>query len=152
MGFSWGAMASIRLASVSYQKRLPLGAGGLRAIAFFYGGCGTVSSNPTVQAIYEWGDDIVTPTMLFLGAIDDETPAHYCAAKADRAKARGQPVSYKVYPDTTHAFDSPIWGSEGRRISHGARGPFLYRYNPAATEDAWRETEAFFARHLKGSE
>lgn len=63
--------------------------------------------------------------------------------------ARGQPIQYKVYPNTTHGFDSPGAGLQGRQIYHGTRGPFLYRYNPDATEDAWREVEALFNRHLK---
>ena len=143
MGLSWGAMAAIRLAGSSYQKRLAHGAEGLRAIASFYPGCGSDSPNLAAQATYQWGDDIVTPVMLLLGAIDDESPPHFCTDKADSLKARGQPISYKVYPNTTHAFDWRILGLQERR------GPFLYRYNPDATEDAWRDVKALFERHLK---
>jgi dienelactone hydrolase len=149
IGFSWGAMASIRLAGASYQQRLVHGAEGLRAIASFYPGCGSDSPNPAAQATYKWGDDIITPVMLLLGAIDDESPPQFCTGKADRLRARGQPILYKVYANTTHSFDSPIWGLQGREIRHGTRGPFLYRYNPDATEDAWHEVRALFDRHLK---
>ncbi len=149
IGFSWGAMASIRLAGASYQQRLAHGAEGLRAIASFYPGCGSDSQHPVAQASYQWGDDIVTPIMLFLGAIDDESPPHFCTDKAERLRARGQPIQYKVYPNTTHSFDASIWGLQGRQIHHGTRGPFLYRYNPDATDDAWREVKALFDRHLK---
>jgi len=34
-------------------------------------------------------------------------------------------------------------------IRHGARGPFLYRYSPEATEDSWREVRAFFDRNVR---
>jgi len=149
IGFSAGAMASIRLAGASYQRRLAHGTEGLRAIASFYPGCGTDSPNPAAQAMSQWGDDIVTPVMLFLGASDDESPPHFCTGKAEQLRARGQPILYKVYPNTTHSFDSPLWGLQGRQIRHGTRGPFLYRYNPDATEDAWREVKAMFDRHLK---
>ena len=45
MGFSYGAMASLRLAGGAYQQRVQGGVPGLRAIAFFYGTCGTDSPN-----------------------------------------------------------------------------------------------------------
>jgi dienelactone hydrolase len=151
MGFSFGAMASARLAGQAYQKRIEGGVPGLRAVVFFYGACGTDSPLPHVQAsTNNLPDDVVTPTLLFLGALDTETPPQFCARKADWLRARGQPISYKLYPETTHSFDSQRWGTQGRQIFHGARGPFLYRYNPEATEDAWRETQAFFDRYLRG--
>jgi dienelactone hydrolase len=151
MGFSFGAMAALRLSGAAYQRRLTPPLDGLRAVIFFYGTCGTRSPNPKVQATTNnLADDIVTPTLMFLGALDTESPPHFCTSKADRLKSLGQPIQYKLYPDTTHAFDESRWGTEGRTMHHGKRGPFLYRYNPEATEDAWRETRTFFDRHLRG--
>lgn len=149
-GYSFGAIASIKLASESYRRRIPDGGlDGLKALAFFYGSCATDSSNPQAQAAYAWSTDIVVPVIAFFGEIDNEAPAKPCAAAAERAGARTGRVTYKVYPNTTHAFDDPTHGTQGRQIYHGARGPFLYRYNPEATEDAWRTMKALFDRELK---
>ena len=150
-GFSFGAIATIKLASQSYRQRIPGGVPGLKAVAFFYGACDTPSSDPLAQDAYAWSTDVDVPIAAFLGAIDNEAPPQPCVDTLERLRARGKDVTYKVYPDTTHSFDESNWGSEGRTIYHGSRGPFLYRYNPEATEDAWRTMHAFFDRVLKGS-
>ena len=150
MTFSFGGSA-LRLASAAYQNRFPGGVPGLRAIVAFYNACGTVSTVPFVQEkTRNLASDVVVPAMMFLGALDEETPPRFCTSLADRLKARGQPITYKLYHDTTHAFDQSNWGTQGRIMDMGVRGKFLYRYNPAATEDAWREAKALFKRELKG--
>ena len=149
MGFSWGAMAAIRLAGRSHQARLAGHAAGLRAVAAFYPGCGTDSRDAAVQATYDWDAEFATPILLLLGESDNEVPFAYCARKADSHKRAGEPVSYKVYPNATHMFDSAEMGPRGLQIWHGSRGPFLYRYSPDATEDAWGEVRAMFDRYLK---
>ncbi len=151
IGFSFGSMAAVRLASASYQKRAIEGVDGLRAIAFFYGSCGVDSPDATARRTSDnVPSDVVTPTMLFLGDEDNETPASFCVARAKAVKASGRPIDYRLYPKTTHSFDDPFNGIQGRTIYHGARGPFTYRYNPEATKDTWRETKALFDRELKG--
>ncbi|MBI3374302.1 MAG: dienelactone hydrolase family protein [Betaproteobacteria bacterium] len=147
MGLSFGAGVGLRMASESYQRVLPYGAGGLRAVASFYPWCAQSGRGFDSRDIFTEGlpSDIVTPTIMFLGAIDDESLPSPCTERADRMKAEGKPIGYKLYPDTTHAFDSPENGLAGRKV----RGQFFYRYNPAATEDAWRELAAFFGRNLK---
>lgn len=148
-GFSFGAIAAIKLGNEAYRNRLG-GAPGLKAIAFFYGSCATPSPNAQARAAYEWPADIGIPVMAFLGGIDNDTPAQPCAEAAERLRVAGAPVAYKIYPETTHAFDEPAYGTIGRNIMAGTRGPFLYRYNPDATEDAWREMKVLFDRELKG--
>jgi dienelactone hydrolase len=98
---------------------------------------------------YDWGGDVTTPLMLFLGAKDDESPPRFCTDKADRARSRGQPVSYKVYEDTTHAFDYATLGNrEFRRPLGGNRGTATYRYNQASTEASAAALLAFLAGYL----
>jgi dienelactone hydrolase len=149
IGFSWGAMAAIRLAGQSHQARLADHAAGLRAVAAFYPGCGTDSPDPLVQATYEWDAKFATPVLLLLGESDNEAPFPYCARKAESHKRDGEPTSYKVYPNTTHMFDSVEIGPQGREIWHGSRGPFVYRYNSDVTQDAWGEVRTMFDRYLK---
>ena len=150
-GYSFGAIASAKLTSPSYRQRFGFEVDGLKAIAFFYAPCGTSSQNLMQRATYDWPTDPAIPLIAFLGASDNESPPATCVAAAERLKAQGRPVAYKVYPDTTHSFDDPFNGTGGRQIYHGTRGPFLYRYNPEATEDAWREMKALFDRELRSA-
>jgi dienelactone hydrolase len=151
VGFSFGAMAAAKLSVGSLQRRLTPPIVGLRAVAAFYPGCGTSQpfASANVTEFYDWGGDVTTPLMLFLGAKDDETPPRFCTDKADRARSRGQPVSYKVYEDTTHAFDYATLGNrEFRRPLGGNRGTATYRYNQASTEASAAALLAFLAGYL----
>jgi len=149
VGFSHGAGAALRMASGNYRRQARISLEGLRAIAVFYPWCATAG-----QAFVGGGTstdmffgEVATPTRLFLGAIDTETPAGECTYRVDRLAARGQPIAYKLYPDTTHYFDAKENGLEGRRNQSGV----LYRYSPGATEDAWREVKALFDHEVKGA-
>lgn len=133
MGFSYGAMAGLKLASRSYvsQRGMP----GFQSVVAFYPYC-------SERYFY---DDISTPTLILIGDADDETPALMCTDKAKVLQGKGQPVFFKVYPGTTHAFDTfrtqPFVNTYGGR-SH------IYRYDPVATADAEKEAKAFLVRHL----
>ncbi|MBM3506020.1 MAG: hypothetical protein FJX65_19460 [Alphaproteobacteria bacterium] len=52
-GFSFGAMAAIRLGSASYRSTMRLDVRGLRALAMFYGSCDATSTNDVVRAAYQ---------------------------------------------------------------------------------------------------
>jgi dienelactone hydrolase len=56
-------------------------------------------------------------------------------------------VSWKLYPNTTHAFDHSLLGDKSFKRSAGGR-TFTYRYNAKSVEDAWRDTREFLVRHL----
>jgi dienelactone hydrolase len=146
-GFSFGGGVALRMASAAHQGYMGLEPGSLRVVASFYPWCNESGREWDTRGIPTDGlaPDIVTPTMIFIGADDDETPARACSERADRLRAQGRPISYKVYPETTHAFDGPEFGIQGRRMPRG----YFYRYNPVATEDAWRELRTLFARELK---
>ncbi|MBM3506021.1 MAG: hypothetical protein FJX65_19465 [Alphaproteobacteria bacterium] len=88
--------------------------------------------------------------MGFFGEIDDESPARFCVTRAEKVRAKGAPVTHKVFANTAHSFDNREHGEVGRQIFHGARGPFFYRHNPRATEEAYRDLKEMFARELKG--
>lgn len=148
VGFSFGAGVALRMASALYQRDMAAeAAGSLRAIASFYPWCRESGREWDTRGIPTQGlpDDIVTPTMIFIGADDDETLAQWCTEKADRLRRSGQPIAYRLYPDTTHAFDSRENGLQGRRVPRG----FFYRYSPTATEESWYELRGFLQRHLR---
>lgn len=145
MGFSYGAMAALRTASASYAR-----GGRFRAAVAFYPQCTGDHPIPYVREnLNNLYNDIVTPLLILMGELDDETPPSTCVPMAEKLRKAGKPVAWKVYPGTTHAFDVAAFGLQPF-ISHaGIRGTFVYKYNPEATEDAAREVRALFARHLK---
>jgi len=150
MGFSYGAMAALRLASDGYQKSRHPGAPGFQAAVALYPYCTGSLLSPNLPAdvlerVNNLRDDIVTPLLILIGDADDETPAPQCAIKAEQLRQAGRPVSIKVYPGTTHAFDSANLGSSPWRNPRG----YVYRYNPDATADAAKMSRDFFARSLK---
>ena len=137
VGFSYGAMAALRLASASYVQRqknpVPF-----RAIVAFYPQCAVPpSAPPQFVAI---GDnarsDIATPLHLFLGGQDTEAPSGPCVSHAEARKRDGQPVSYTLFPDATHAFD----------VDYAPRG---YRFNQQAVDASWSQMKEFLAREMK---
>lgn len=149
MGFSYGAMAALRTASASYVKRR-FRAAGFQAVVAFYPGCTGYHSNPQVhENLNNLYDDINTPLLMLLGELDDETPPGTCVDKAKPLRDRGLPVFWKVYPGTTHAFDLAHLGNRTLIREVPGRGKFTYRYNPEATEDAWKEASAFLGQHVK---
>jgi dienelactone hydrolase len=142
MGFSMGAMAGLRTASPSFRKKY-LGAQGFAAVIAFYPWC--APSGPAQEINFY--DDTDKPVLVLLGANDDETPTAPCIEQAKRLAAKGVPVSWKLYPDTTHAFDSSSLGDRAFTRQAGAR-TFTYRYNAKSVEAAWRDSREFLARHM----
>lgn len=151
MGFSRGAMAALRTASASYAKRWST-AGAFQATVAFYPTCTGSHPNPRVQeGLNNLYDDIHTPVLLLLGDADDESPPVPCVEKAKLLQSKGQPVFWRLFPDTTHGFDLAQLGTRTLIVDREIRGKFTYRYNPEATAEAWNKTKAFFAKYLKGT-
>jgi dienelactone hydrolase len=145
MGFSYGGMAGLRLASLGYMRnRAEASEGAFRAVIAVYPFCTVVSRRPAdfnlQNNLY---DDIGIPLHILIGGADDETDPVPCAAKVSALAGRGQPVSHKVYPGVTHAFDQSSF--LGTRV----RG-YFYKYDATATKDAEAEMRTFFGKHLKG--
>lgn len=144
MGFSYGAMAGLRLASTGYMKRGDVLAKGFQAIIAAYPYCmPTTATEPYHSVQNNFYDDIGTPLLLLIGGADDETDPGQCVAQAQRLEARGEPVTYKLYPGVTHSFDLTVAGGGMRVRGH------LYRYDAAATADATKRMYAFFGKYLK---
>lgn len=100
-------------------------------------------------------EQVVRPLLVLIGGADDWTPAAKCQEMVDAMRSRGSDASIVIYPGAYHYFDV-----EGQRLEvqaevenadkpggHGA----TVSYQPAAAADAYRQVEAFFARHLKGA-
>ncbi len=144
MGFSYGGMADLRLASGDYMDRATPPGDGFQAIIAVYPFCTPISNSPQYRLLQNnLYDDIKTPLLILIGADDNETDPIECAAKAGRLQSKGQPVAYHVYPGVTHAFDD-VRFTGGR-----TNGRYLYRYDKAATDDAAERMRQFFGQYLK---
>jgi dienelactone hydrolase len=151
MGFSYGAMAALRLASQGYQRdHHPTGPAFQAAVAL-YPYC-TSSGGPTAaqyRSIQDnLYDDIATPTLILVGEADNEAPATLCTIKTRRLAALGEPISVTVFPGATHAFDLAELGGREVRKPEG----YVYRYDPDATAAAGTLSHAFFDKYLRISQ
>jgi hypothetical protein len=130
MGFSWGASAALRTSSARYRRDAP--GRGFRAAVAFYPMC--VSPRPDWPAVaqeraHNLFEDVEAPTLVLMGAADDDTPnvAQNCATKVAALRRAGRPVDIILYPGAGHVFDS--------RDSENTRA-------------AGADMLAFFRRHL----
>lgn len=131
MGFSYGASASLRTSSARYRRAAP--GGGFRAAVAFYPLCVPYRADqpPTsVERSTNLFDDIETPTLVLMGAADNDTPnvAQNCAAKVEQLRRAGRPIAIHMYPGAGHVFDV---------------------HHPEATRAATADMLAFFERHLR---
>ena len=144
MGYSFGAMAALRTASASFQRK-SLGGEHFAAVVAFYPWCNDIKGPANQDHQWNFYDDTTTPLLVILGADDNEADPRSCVDKAKANAAKGMPVEYSVLPGTTHAFDNSGLGDRPLVFSRGG-STITYRYNPGAVETAWRLTLDFFAR------
>ena len=128
-GWSNGGMTV--LVTISDQSPgLPLQAGQprFRAAVAEYPGCGM----DAIKGAYH----NYAPLLLMIAGSDEEVSPERCEKFANRAKEDGDNIKVIVYPGAAHNFDDPSKSKQEVPANH------------AATEDAMRQSEAFFAAHL----
>ncbi len=131
IGFSAGAWVTLSVAETNGFERFdPPGNLRFRAAAAFNPPCREAASRPGI------------PTLIFIGALDEWTPAADCTDKIARWGNDGPPVELVVYPGAHHGFYYP----------HLLPGTILFghrvEYNGAAADDATRRLHRFLDRHL----
>ncbi len=149
MGFSNGATGTIYAVEAG-GKPLELANAakiGFRAALAFYPGCTSAAKR---------GLKPVIPLGIFMGELDDWTPAAPCIALVDAAKAAGRDAEIHLYADAYHGFDVP--GAEVR-----IRKDVRMKSNPKAAEgvhvggndkaraDATHDVDLFLAKVLKSA-
>jgi dienelactone hydrolase len=150
MGFSYGAMAALRTASAS-TRRASLGAApGFAASVALYPYCTPILLSEQIpphvrERLTNLQNDVDTPLLILIGGADDETPARQCVEPAEQLARAGRPVTIKVYPGVTHAFDQSNLPAAGYRTAGGS----LYRYDRAATEDAATTSVRFLEARMR---
>jgi dienelactone hydrolase len=115
----------------SFETFAPPGNLRFRAAAAFNPPCKQAMARPGI------------PTLIFIGSLDDWTPAADCSSKVARWGNVGPPVELVVYPGAYHGFYY-------RHLQPGTTmfGHWL-EYNGEAADDASRRLHQFLDRHLK---
>ena len=136
----WSNGGSVVLYAVEPRKKPDDGKPDFAKAVAFYPGCRIPSESG------KWHARL--PLLILIGAADDWTPAQPCRDLVADAKAEGEPVSIKIYPDAYHDFDHPnlpirlhrglAYTADGG--SHAHTGT-----NPAARADALTRVPAFLA-------
>jgi len=131
VGFSAGAWVTLSVAAPNSFEHFAPGNLRFRAAAAFYPPCWGAAARPGI------------PTLIFIGALDDWTPAAECTSKVAGWRSDGSPVELVVYPGAYHGF----------YYRHLQPGITLFdhwlEYNGAAADNADHRLREFLDRHLK---
>lgn len=131
VGFSAGAWVTLSVAETNaFELFDPPSALRFRAAAAFNPPCREAGARPGI------------PTLIFIGALDDWTPAGECTNKIASWGNDGPPIELVVYPGAYHGFYYP----------HLQPGTILFghrvEYNGAAADNANLRLHQFLDRHL----
>jgi dienelactone hydrolase len=131
VGFSAGARVTLSVAETnSFEQFVSPSNSRFRAAAAFYPPCQAASAPPGI------------PTLTFIGALDDWTPAADCSNKIASWGNDGPPIELVVYPGAHHGF----------YYSHLRPGMTLFghwvEYNGEAADNASHRLRQFLDRHL----
>ncbi len=131
VGFSAGAWVTLFATEPgAFELFDPPGNLRFRAAAAFYPPCEEASRRPVI------------PTLIFIGAVDDWTPAADCANKVASWGNDGPPVELVVYPGAYHGFYY-VHLQPGRTIFD-----HWLEYNGEAADNATQRLHQFLDRHL----
>src|SRR5579862_748258 len=145
VGFSYGAMAGLRIASTAFARQYLKGEPGFAAVVAFYPWCNELVGRVREDHMFNFYDDTQPPLLVLLGGQDNEANPRSCIAQARKNAERGQPVEWKLYASATHAFDN---AAAGGMLVTFQRGPYLYRGDPTVVEQAWQDMKAFLDKRL----
>jgi dienelactone hydrolase len=132
VGFSQGAWVTLSVAEPnSFELLLPPSGLRFRVAAAFYPPCKAAMARPEI------------PTLIFIGDLDDWTPATDCTNRIASWGSDGPPVELVVYPGAHHGF----------YYSHLKPGTTMFghrvEYNGEAADNATHRLHQFLDRHLK---
>jgi dienelactone hydrolase len=131
VGFSAGAWVTLSVAEPnSFDLIVPPGDLRFRAAAAFYPPCKQAMARPGI------------PTIIFIGALDDWTPAADCSSKIADWGNDGPSVELIVYPGVYHGFYYSYLQPGRTLFEH------WLEYNGEAADDATQRLHRFLDRHL----
>jgi dienelactone hydrolase len=131
VGFSAGARVTLSVAETnSFEQLVPEGNLRFRAAAAFYPPCKQAEGRPGIA------------TLIFIGALDDWTPAADCSNKIAGPGDDGPPVELTVYPGAHHGFYYAYLQPGRTMFDH------WLEYNGEAADNADHRLHQFLDRHL----
>jgi dienelactone hydrolase len=132
VGFSAGGWVTLSVAEPnSFELFAPPSNLRFRAAAAFNPPCKQAMARPGI------------PTLIFIGALDDWTPAADCSNKIASWGNDGPPVELVVYPGAHHGFYYPHLQPGMTLFDHWVE------YNGEAADNASHRLHQFLDRHLK---
>jgi dienelactone hydrolase len=143
LGFSKGALIATWLASSSVANALRPGTPPIASTVSVYGFCGLGQTRGRPQGVAILQPDTDRPLLVLMGEKDNETPPTSCLEKLPKLKEAGAPVQWHLYPETTHAWDSPDKDGFSKTLGNGER--VTYQYSKIVTEDSRKRVFAFLA-------
>jgi dienelactone hydrolase len=111
-----------------------------RSAVAFYPGCGRLDNAA-------WSARV--PTLILIGAADDQTSAQVCQRMVAGARGRSAGTSIVVYPGTYHDFDHPnrpLQVRAGYAFAVDSSGKIHSGTNPAARADALKRVPQWLGR------
>jgi dienelactone hydrolase len=132
VGFSAGGRVTLSVAETNaFEQFVPPSNLRFRAAAAFYPPCKAAVARPGI------------PTLIFIGALDDWTPAAECANKVASWGNDGPPIELVVHPGAHHGFYYPHLQPGRTLFGHWVE------YHGAAADNARDRLLQFLDRHLK---
>jgi dienelactone hydrolase len=144
LGFSKGAFVATWLASSTVTKTLRPDTPAIASAVSVYGFCGLGPTRSRPQGVVILQPDTDRPLLMLMGAKDNETPPASCLERLPKLKESGAPVEWHLYPDATHAWDSPDKDGFSRVAYNNER--VTYKYDPAITADTRKRVFDFLSK------
>src|SRR3954447_22667643 len=151
MGWSQGgAGVLLSINNKSLGRPAGLGQDFKAAVAFYPGACSErLQSRPWTE-VEPQGWTTQLPLLVLFGAADTWTPLPPCEKFLDAAKARGNPVELKIYPNAVHAFDAPNLARTELPAYRSGNGPMpVIGTDAEARVDAFPRVLEFLKVHLQ---
>ena len=153
MGWSQGgAIVLLSINDKSIGRPAELSHDFRTAVAFYPGACADRWQSKPWTQVEPQGWTTRVPLLVLFGAADTWTQLAPCEAFLDAAKARGNPVELKIYPNAVHAFDAPNLPRTELPAYRNGGGPMpVIGTDPEARADAIARVLQFLKARLGGN-
>lgn len=143
VGFSKGALVATWAASSNVARTLRPGTPAIASAVSVYGFCGLSPTRGRPQGVQILQPDTDRPLLMLMGGLDNETPPASCLERLPKLKEAGAPVAWHLYPEATHAWDSPDKDGFTKTAYNNER--VTYKFDESVTADTRRRVFEFLS-------